>query len=123
MRRGECSLAQKAHLAWLVGARAVVVANGELVDDGLGTVAPGWGGEDEAFEAAEMAPLVLIGREGGDVLEDFLEGDAGLEGGRAGLFVGVEEGKSDRGQAEGEAEAVAAMSLGGYAVVNAKIQR
>ena len=118
LRRGDCTFAQKAHLAWLAGAKAVLVANSELVDEELGTGAPSLGGEDEGFEAGEMVPLVLIGRESGDLLEEYLERVRNQ--GAAALLVGVEE--RDK-RTEGEAEGLAAMSLGGYAVVNCKVQR
>ncbi|KAI5475825.1 ER degradation enhancer, mannosidase alpha-like 1, glycoside hydrolase family 47 protein [Pseudohyphozyma bogoriensis] len=101
LRRGVCSFARKSNIAALEGAKAVIVINMANEED----IVPSAEGEER--ELAALVPMVLVSNSTGMALETMVE--SGVE-----ALVEAEESKE---------EGPEPMVLGGYHVMNVRLQR
>lgn len=103
VHRGQCSFVQKSHLAALSGARAVVVINSSDEEDFV----PSAEGDEEKIKA--LVPLVLVSNTTGTALEALMAESAG--------------GEPLRIRPVAKQDELDTLMLGGYQVVNVKLQR
>jgi mannosidase alpha-like ER degradation enhancer 1 len=102
LRRGMCSFARKANLAALGGAKAVIVINTDSDDD---DIVPSADAEERDYKA--LVPLLLVSNHTGTALEALMASGPG----------------KGSVKAEEATDEVEPMILGGYHVMNVKLQR